>query len=91
MKQDPNDLVIQAQRKLREITLDFGSEFASRYRRRIDDLCQEILNGLENKNKTTLDRAQTDLQNTLYELDREVQSQYNNDDFYFPNFRFPHN
>ena len=91
MKQDPENLVIQAQRKLKEITFDFGSAFASYYRRRIDNLCQEISNGLENKNETTLDRAQADLQNTLYELDREVRSQYEDDDFYFSDFRFPNN
>lgn len=38
------DLVINAQRKLKEIALDFGSQFASYYRRRIDNLCQENLN-----------------------------------------------
>ena len=90
MKQNPKDLIIQAQRKLKEVALDFGSTFASYYRRRIDNLCQEISNSLENKDKTTLDRAQINLQNTLYELDREVRSQYD-DDFYFPDFRFPNN
>ena len=76
MKQDPKELIIRAQRKLKEVTFDFGSAFASYYRRRIDNLCLEILNSLENRDGTTLDRAQANLQDVLYELDREVRLQY---------------
>ena len=76
MKKDAKDLVIQAQRKLKEIALDFGSEFASYYRHRIDDLCQEISNSLKNNDEITLDRAKANLQDILYELNREVRSQY---------------
>ena len=75
-QKDAKDLVIQAQRKLKEIALDFGSEFASGYRHKIDDLCQKILNSLENNDEMTLDRAKFKLQNLLYELNQEVRSQY---------------
>ena len=73
-------LTDQAQRKLKEVTLDFGSQFASYYRRRIDVLCEEILNSLEQDDERTLDRSEADLKDTLYELNREVRLQYDDDE-----------
>ena len=73
-------LTDQAQRKLKEVTLDFGSQFASYYRRRIDVLCEEILKSLEQDDERTLDRAEGDLQDTLYELNREIRLQYDDDE-----------
>jgi molecular chaperone DnaK len=78
-------LTDQAQRKLKEVTLDFGSQFASPYRRRIDVLCEEILTSLEQEDERSLDRAEGDLQDTLYELNRELRLQYDdeeNDNFF---------
>ncbi|AFZ36021.1 Chaperone protein dnaK [Stanieria cyanosphaera PCC 7437] len=78
-------LTDQAQRRLKEVTLDFGSQFATYYRRRIDTLCEDILRSLEQNDEITLDRAQADLQDTLYELNREVRLQYEDeedDDFF---------
>ena len=78
-------LTDQAQRKLKEATLDFGSQFTSYYRRRIDILCEEILDSLKQNDERTLDRAQADLQDTLYELNREIRLQYEDeedDDFF---------
>ncbi|MDJ0690965.1 MAG: molecular chaperone DnaK [Xenococcaceae cyanobacterium MO_188.B32] len=78
-------LTDRAQRKLKEVTLDFGSQFASYYRRRIDILCEEILDSLKQDDERSLDRAQADLQDTLYELNREVRLQYEDeedDDFF---------
>ena len=88
MKEDAKDLVIQAQRKLKEVALDFGSEFESRYRRRIDDLCQEILNSLELGNNLALTHSQANLREVLYDLNQEVRLQYDRD---FPDFPFPNN
>ncbi|MEL6929102.1 MAG: molecular chaperone DnaK [Cyanobacteria bacterium J06600_6] len=73
-------LTDQAQRKLKEVTLDFGSQFASYYRRRIDVLCEEILKSLEQDDERSLDRAQGDLQDTLYELNREIRLQYDDEE-----------
>ncbi|BAU63148.1 DnaK protein [Stanieria sp. NIES-3757] len=73
-------LTDQAQRRLKEVTLDFGSQFATYYRRRIDTLCEDILRSLEQNDERTLDRAQADLQDTLYELNREVRLQYEDED-----------
>jgi molecular chaperone DnaK len=77
-------LTDQAQRRLKEVTLDFGSQFASYYRRRIDSLCEDIIASLERNDEMALDRAQADLQDTLYELNREVRLQYEDeeDDFF---------
>ena len=73
-------LTDQAQRKLKEVTLDFGSQFASYYRRRIDVLCEDILKSLEQDDERNLDRAEADLQDTLYELNREIRLQYDDED-----------
>ena len=73
-------LTDRAQRKLKEVTLDFGSQFASYYRRRIDVLCEEILKSLEQDDERSLDRAEGDLQDTLYELNREIRLQYDDED-----------
>lgn len=69
-------LTDQAQRRLKEITLDFGTEFTRPYRRRIESLSTEILNSLDQNDERRLDRAQADLQDVLYELNREVRLQY---------------
>lgn len=69
-------LTDQAQRRLREVTLDFGSQFTNPYRRDIENLCSEILDSLEKDDDQRLDRNQADLQDVLYELNREVRLQY---------------
>ncbi len=69
-------LTDQAQRRLKEVTLDFGSAFTVSYRRQVDALCSEILDSLEKDDERRLDRAQADLQDVLYELNREVRLQY---------------
>jgi molecular chaperone DnaK len=73
-------LTDRAQRRLKEVTLDFGSQFANYYRRRIDTLCEDILKSLAQEDERSLDRSQADLQDTLYELDREVRMQYEDED-----------
>lgn len=73
-------LTDQAQRRLKEVTLDFGSQFASYYRRRIDSLCEDILDSLKKDDERNLDRSQADLQDTLYELNREVRLQYDDEE-----------
>ncbi len=69
-------LTDQAQRRLREVTLEFGSQFTSSYRRNVESLCNEILDSLEKDDDRRLDRAQADLQDVLYELNREVRQEY---------------
>ena len=69
-------LTDQAQRRLKEVTLDFGSAFTVSYRRQVDALSGEILDALAKEDERRLDRAQADLQDVLYELNREVRLQY---------------
>lgn len=73
-------LTDQAQRRLREVTLDFGSQFTSPYRRDVEALCREILDSLEQNDDRKLDRNQADLQDVLYELNREVRLQYQDEE-----------
>ncbi|MBE9222688.1 molecular chaperone DnaK [Cyanobacterium stanieri LEGE 03274] len=73
-------LTDQAQRRLREVTLDFGSQFTNPYRRDIESLCREILDSLEQNDDRKLDRNQADLQDVLYELNREVRLQYDDEE-----------
>ncbi|MEO0949191.1 MAG: molecular chaperone DnaK [Cyanobacteria bacterium J06641_5] len=69
-----------AQRRLREVALDFGSQFASYYRRRIEALIEELRDSLKRNDERGIDRAQADLQDALYELNREVRLQYEDED-----------
>ena len=73
-------LVDRAQRRLKEATLDFGTQFTSSYRRQIESLSAEILDSLEKDDDRKLDRAQADLQDVLYELNREVRLQYDSEE-----------
>jgi molecular chaperone DnaK len=73
-------LVDQAQRRLKEVTLDFGSQFTASYRRRIDTLALEINDSLEKGDDRRIDKAQADLEDVLYDLNREVRMQYDRED-----------
>ena len=78
-------LASQGERQLKEATLDFGNQFTSPYRRRIETLAQEVRDSVEKDDDRALDRTQADLQDVLYELNREVQMQYEDeagDDFF---------
>ncbi|MEA5508449.1 molecular chaperone DnaK [Crocosphaera sp. UHCC 0190] len=73
-------LTDQSLRRLKEVTLDFGTQFTSSYRRQIEALNTEILDSLEKDDERRLDRAQADLQDVLYELNREVRLQYDDEE-----------
>jgi len=63
---------LKAERKLREVALDFGMYFASDRRKKIEGLIRELRECLEQEDDRGVDLAQADLQDALYELDREV-------------------
>jgi molecular chaperone DnaK len=65
-------LTFQAERLLREIALDFGMQFARDRRRRIEGLVQELRDYLEQGDERGLDIAQSELQDELYDLNREA-------------------
>lgn len=73
-------LTDQALRRIKEITLDFGTQFTSSYRRQIESLNAEILDSLDKDDERRLDRAQADLQDVLYELNREVRLEYDDEE-----------
>lgn len=73
-------LTDRAARRLKEVSLDFGSQFTSHYRRRIESLSDQILDSLERDDERRLDRAQADLQDALYEMNREVRLQYEDEE-----------
>lgn len=77
-------LADSSQRRLKEVALDFGTQFASYYRRRIEALIEELRESLARDDERGIDRAQADLQDALYELNREVRLQYEDeeDDFF---------
>ncbi|HEY9625351.1 MAG TPA: molecular chaperone DnaK [Crinalium sp.] len=65
-------LTFQAERQLREVALDFGMQFASNYRRKIENLIQELRDALNRNDERTIDVVEADLRDALYELQREV-------------------
>ncbi|HEY9666972.1 MAG TPA: Hsp70 family protein, partial [Coleofasciculaceae cyanobacterium] len=73
-------LANDAERQLKEVALDFGSQFAGIHRRRIEALIQEIRQAIARNDDRAIDRTQSDLQDALYELKREVRFQYEDDE-----------
>jgi molecular chaperone DnaK len=65
-------LTFEAERQLREVALDFGMQFASSYRRRIENLIQDLRDFLKQQDDRGIDTTQADLRDALYELQREV-------------------
>lgn len=65
-------LTFEAERQLREVALDFGMQFASPYRRKIENLIQELRDCLKQQDDRGIDIAQADLRDALYELQQEV-------------------
>ncbi len=65
-------LTFKAERVLREVAIDFGMQFGRDRRRRIEGLVQELRAALEQKDDRGIDIAQADLQNEVYELNREA-------------------
>jgi molecular chaperone DnaK len=65
-------LTFQAERLLREVALDFGMQFARDRRRRIEGLVQELRDYLAQADERGIDIAQTELQDELYDLNREA-------------------
>ncbi|MBD0362496.1 MAG: molecular chaperone DnaK [Coleofasciculus sp. C3-bin4] len=78
-------LTNDAERQLKEAALDFGTQFASVHRRRIEALVQQMREAIKRDDERAIDRAQSDLQDALYELKREIRLQYSDeeeDDFF---------
>ncbi|MBD2439360.1 molecular chaperone DnaK [Nostoc sp. FACHB-110] len=73
-------LILQAERQLREVALEFGMQFARSRRQRIDNICRELKESLQENDDRGIDQAYADLQDALYELNREVRQYYAEDE-----------
>ncbi|NET57195.1 MAG: molecular chaperone DnaK [Symploca sp. SIO2E6] len=82
-------LANEAQRQLREVALDFGTQFANIHRRRIEALAEELRDAIARDDDRAIDQAESDLQDALYELKREIRLQYSQeeDDDFFTSIR----
>ncbi|RZM77341.1 molecular chaperone DnaK [Leptolyngbya iicbica] len=65
-------LTYQSERVLREVVLDFGMQFARDRRRRVERLIQELREALANNDERGIDIIQSELQDEVYELNREA-------------------
>jgi molecular chaperone DnaK len=66
------DLIAQCERQLREVALDFGPQFASNLRRRIEGLSRELQESVQQDDDRQIDLTYANLQDALYELVREI-------------------
>ncbi|MFN6482788.1 MULTISPECIES: molecular chaperone DnaK [unclassified Nostoc] len=73
-------LIFQAERQLREVALEFGMQFARSRRQRIDNICRQLKESLKENSDRGIDQAYADLQDALYELNREVRESYAEDE-----------
>ena len=73
-------LALQAERQLREATLDFGMQFVESHRRAIESGSRLLRDAIARDDDMAIDRAQVDLQDALYNLKREVRERYDDED-----------
>ena len=71
-RNDSESLILKAERQLREATLDFGMQFVSSYRSRIDSASQRLKDALADNDERGIDRYYSDLQDAVSELTRDV-------------------
>jgi molecular chaperone DnaK len=74
------DLIAQCERQLREVALDFGPQFASNLRRRIEGLSRELQESVQQDDDRQIDLTYANLQDALYELVREINQ--SNEDYF---------
>jgi molecular chaperone DnaK len=65
-------LTFQCERQLREATLDFGMQFVSPYRNRLEPLVKRLRESLAENDDRRIDVAEADLRDALYDLQREI-------------------
>ncbi len=73
-------LILQAERQLKEVGLDFGSQFARNRRQRIQSIAAELREHLAQDDDRGIDQSYAALKDELYELNREVREYYSEDD-----------
>lgn len=73
-------LILQAERQLREVMLDFGMQFARNHRQRIETLSLELHDNLAQDDARMIDESYAGLQDALYDLNQEVRQYYSDDE-----------
>lgn len=73
-------LISQAERQLREVTLDYGSQFSSSFRYRIESAIRDLRDSLAKNDDRGIDRAQSDLQDAIADLNREIRERFSEED-----------
>ena len=66
------DLIAQCDRRLREVNLDFGPQFAGGLRRQIESLSRDLQDSIKQDDDRLIDLNYASLQDTMYELVREM-------------------
>ncbi|AKG21936.1 molecular chaperone DnaK [Calothrix sp. 336/3] len=69
-------LILQGERQLREVAIEFGMQFARNRRQRIDNMSRELREALQANDDRGIDQSYADLQDALSELSREVREYY---------------
>jgi molecular chaperone DnaK len=80
------DLVAQCDRRLREVNLDFGPQFAGGLRRHIEALSRDLQDSVAQDDDRQIDLNYANLQDALYELMQEMSQageNYDDDDDLF--------
>jgi molecular chaperone DnaK len=73
-------LTHEAERQLREVTLDFGMPFTNPFRRQIEPLVQDLRDSISRDDDAAIDRTQSFLQDALYDLSREVNLRFSEEE-----------
>ncbi|MGF1601298.1 MAG: molecular chaperone DnaK [Thermosynechococcaceae cyanobacterium] len=79
------DLITKCDRRLREVTLDYGPQFARDLRQEIEQLTRDLRDSVADDDDRQIDLDFANLQDALYDLNREVATAasefYDDDDF----------
>jgi len=73
-------LILQGERELKNVALDFGMQFARHSRQRIETIAGELRQYLAQADDRGIDQSLADLQDALSELNREVRQYYSDDE-----------
>jgi molecular chaperone DnaK len=74
-------LILQAERELKTVALDFGMQFARTHRQQIGDLCRELRDRLQASDECGIEAGYASLQEALIQLNQEVRPFYGEDPF----------
>ncbi len=65
-------LTSQAERRMREIAIEFGMQFASGQRRQVENLVRELRGALQDNNERDIEAIKAELEELLQDINRQV-------------------